>query len=72
MPLDSKAVDKFAGEHIRQLQQKRQVSDKEKDAIRKQHEQIAAKVAHKHPCKPPTVAPPPKPIRREIGRFRIG
>jgi len=73
MPLDRNTVEKGAGEHIRDLQAARgtALSDKEKDAIRKQHEQIATKVASKNPRKSPTVGPPPKPIRREIGRFRI-
>ena len=71
MSLDRNAVDKGAGEHIRQLEAKRHVPAEEKDAIRKQHEQIAAKVAATHPRKSSTVAPPPKPVKREIGRFRI-
>lgn len=47
MPLDRKSVERVAGEHIRELQQSRYVSAEEKVAIRKLHEEMAAKAARK-------------------------
>jgi hypothetical protein len=43
VPLDRDAVDKTAGEHIKQVQQTRTVSEQEKLAIRKMHERMAKK-----------------------------
>ena len=45
MPLDRNTVGKTAAEHIRQMD--RSLTDKEKRAIRKQHERIAEKVARR-------------------------
>jgi len=47
VPLDRKTVDKASGEHIRQLQQLRAVTEKEKGEIRKLHERMARKVDEK-------------------------
>lgn len=45
MPLDRNTVQRNVAEHIRQS--RRTLSDKEKRAIRKQHEWIAEKVARR-------------------------
>lgn len=47
MPLDRKAVETTSGEHIRQLQETRRVSDAEKRDIRKLHEKVARTVEAK-------------------------
>ena len=44
MPLDRKAVDKTAGEHIRHAQLGGAVSEEKKAAIRKLHQDMARKV----------------------------
>ncbi len=47
MSLDRKTVERTAGLHIRQLQQFRSVSEKEKTDIRRVHERAAMKVQRK-------------------------
>ena len=47
MALDRKAVSKWAGLHIKSFKQGRALTDKEKAAIRKIHEEVAKRVEHK-------------------------
>ncbi len=46
-PLNAKTVDDTAGKHIAHLQERRDVSDREKRAIRKLHEKMARTAAGK-------------------------
>jgi len=47
MTLDRNAVTRHAGRHIRDMQMTRYLTDKQRRAIRKFHEQIAEEVARK-------------------------